>query len=847
MPTPMPSPLPTPSKQRQTQLRTNSTESSNMENTADETESEASVTIERTSSGASISDSRIFFQAFGENNKEKHKNCLPLIVPKLILNLPSPGTSPAGSPASSPKVKTRPPPLILSDSNFIDMPNLVPVINVHNENGEMLERFDSTPRQRSQSLDVGSVMKIPSITITMASESPTITRKNSTNHSFQPPVFTITSASPKLDRRNSNPFGTLENMESSSGPIVNTVHVPFVTTKKRGLRDGQNYLGYQDFPSIGTPSSILDSDPESPNRRLTGPSPNLLSPFFGAAGSHMTSESNLSSSGYSSAYSPGPSRCNSNNPLFSTETDDSMTHSLSSIPSCPMASLAGDQNTRTGSTATTSPSQSNTPTKMPAIILPSIIVESTLGMTDSETTDEPQTSQPDSALDVDTNDEPESDGPSESHSVKERTNLGTDMSVRRQINILISSHSFPGEAPRLHTCPPTIVVHGSLQNESSLEDYMTDNALKPSPVSSRSESPTSDSRLTVNQIRTSFFNKSGRRELPHTDSDGLYDFPSTEALNFNCHRSQPNLKRPGHRKTRKSSNKSRARHQIRQSENDNNCFGSNRDAIVSLEPPSQRRSRILGPKRRARARRSIDLLSSSDESIPSPSVDAHHCLQQKAGEESTSSQITLYAHCDLETTSDSTKILAKSLTPERGIVSSNSDSTIIEQTVSYRIESYEDGENSIANTHLTVAAVASGSRAETLNPYSKCSDPSTHESNTSFKVKNRKTLTRSDGVATSTLTRQNSVDTSEDETQEDRSSCDTSKKELDPQHRKSFKLRAPKNEMRLFRRFSSTSLNSPRRQVAPSGASNSDPDSEFTLAAADPDHRIEFVSRPRSN
>lgn len=50
-----------------------------------------------------------------------------------------------------------------------------------------------------------------------------------------------------------------------------------------------------------------------------------LSPFsIVTRGDRAPSESNLSSSGYSSMASPGPSRCGSNNPLFS-EMDDSGT------------------------------------------------------------------------------------------------------------------------------------------------------------------------------------------------------------------------------------------------------------------------------------------------------------------------------------------------------------------------------------------------------------------------------------------------------------------------------------------------------------------------------------------
>lgn len=51
-----------------------------------------------------------------------------------------------------------------------------------------------------------------------------------------------------------------------------------------------------------------------------------LSPFsMCTRGDRAPSESNLSSSGYSSMASPGPSRCGSSNPLFPSEMDDAGT------------------------------------------------------------------------------------------------------------------------------------------------------------------------------------------------------------------------------------------------------------------------------------------------------------------------------------------------------------------------------------------------------------------------------------------------------------------------------------------------------------------------------------------
>lgn len=598
-----------------------------MENTADETESEASVTIERSSSDTSASDARIFFKAFGKNRNNDTRHMIPLVVPKLVLNLSSPGCSPAGSPASSPKLKTRPPPLVLSDSTFLDAPKPVPIISVQNENGEMLERFDSAPRQRSQSIDVGSVMKLPSITISMPGDSPSSPKKTKPEHAFEPPVFTITCASPKPERRLSNTRRNSEGISPFHSPIINVAHVPSLIFKKKCLLGTQDKPGSLDLSNASTtlnPLLGIDSDPESPNPLSLGPGPKLLSPYLSAAGLHMVSESNLSSSGYSSAYSPGPSRCNSNNPLFSNETDDPPTPSVSSIPIGPL-SLPNKNpfGKLLPSVPTIShPLSSSCDSTKTAVTLPSMKVEPVLIRTDSETTDEPQTSQPDSALDVDTNDEPESEGASESHSVKENTNLSTETGAQRQRILFSSSHSFPKETPKLQRCPPTIVVHASLQRESSLEELFADKPLKLSPVSSRSESPISDSKLSVHKIYPSFFGTPGKLELPYTDSDGLYDCPSSEVLNSDCHKSQTNLRRPGRRKVRRSNPKNKGAYYIGGNLVDQGGSGpsfgtTSRSFGPALEAPQLRSSKRTSPKRRPRLQNSLDLMSSSNESVTS--------------------------------------------------------------------------------------------------------------------------------------------------------------------------------------------------------------------------------------
>ena len=651
MPTPMPSPLPTPSKQRLLKLRNNSTESSNQENTADDTDSEASVTVERSSSDTSGADARVFFKSFGLKKLDESKPLVPLVVPRLVLNLSSPGTSPASSPVSSPKIKIKPAPLVIHNSNlhnFTDIyPPSVPIINVQDERGEILERFDSTPRQRSQSIDAGCSIALPSIIISTADELSTSNSATNGNNCI-PPALTITCASPKMKRKRRTSIAITETvLETDTVPNLKIINTPAPQTRQ--------ILAM--YNSVTTPGSLnisenqniiasklltIDSDAESPphTKKSEINSSKFLSPFFGTAALH-TSESNLSSSGYSSAYSPGPSRCNSNSPLFSAETDEPLTPSVSSIPSRPacLPNLHLGKNRLPSISISNHPLSEVTNVKLP-ISIPVIDIQPVLGRTDSETTDDPPTSQQDSALEVDTNDEPDTEIVDQSLSPKDLISRNAETAAQRDRILLSSSHSFPKESPRLQRFPPTIVVHTSLQSESSVDEYLADRPIKLSPVSSRSESPLSDSKLCVHKIHPAFFSKAGKLELPYTDSDGLYDCPSSEVLNSDSHHKTSPQRRPGRRKIKRSSMKCKGSY----SGIGNQAGGASYSGVepaavgiynhsedpttssipcnsrvgpISLEPPQHRLQRRVSPKRRARTQNNVDLLSSSNESITS--------------------------------------------------------------------------------------------------------------------------------------------------------------------------------------------------------------------------------------
>ncbi|CAB3373926.1 Hypothetical predicted protein [Cloeon dipterum] len=166
----------------------------------------------------------------------------------------------------------------------------------------------------------------------------------------------------------------------------------------------------------------------------------FLSPFAIKGADHRTaSESNLSSSGYSSMASPGPSRCGSSNPLCPSEPEEILTPA------------------ERGREGPAPPPRKPSPLlRTPAIQPP-----------------EAQEACPES------NDE----------------GFGTDHLEECKLKL------------------PSIVVETA------------DGGALLSPVSSRSESPLSDRVTGMDRFSPLFYHKS---ELPYTDSDGLYDCPSSE-------------------------------------------------------------------------------------------------------------------------------------------------------------------------------------------------------------------------------------------------------------------------------------------------------------------------------
>lgn len=82
-----------------------------------------------------------------------------------------------------------------------------------------------------------------------------------------------------------------------------------------------------------------------------------------------------------------------------------------------------------------------------------------------------------------------------------------------------------------------------------------EDAKRGSPVSSRSESPLSDAKsVGLGRFSSQFYGMS-RTDVPYTDSDGLYDYPSSETLLPHRDASRRLMRKADRRRERKTSQK----------------------------------------------------------------------------------------------------------------------------------------------------------------------------------------------------------------------------------------------------------------------------------------------------
>lgn len=248
-----------------------------------------------------------------------------------------------------------------------------------------------------------------------------------------------------------------------------------------------------------------------------------LSPFSMCARPDRTiSESNLSSSGYSSMASPGPSRCGSNNPLCPSEMEDPGPSGSNSRKPSPL--LRANATTQSGNTDQPGDQKGRC-----------------RGRSDSETlSDDPLIESNDEGIGTDHLEEKIEDG--ELKSAKElEIYIDTKMiepkitspNGKCEQNDTPMDRLVPPGICKVSLQLPSIVV----QSESS-DKYI-------SPVSSRSESPLSDRTFGLGLFSPSFYNKQ-KDFLPFTDSDGLYDFPSSDCTAQNKINVVPNVQ---HRKS----------------------------------------------------------------------------------------------------------------------------------------------------------------------------------------------------------------------------------------------------------------------------------------------------------
>ena len=250
----------------------------------------------------------------------------------------------------------------MEDLNDIDSPQyLIPPI-----------KFDSTPRSRSQSVE------LPEFTIAgmsyhhhVVGSNPDSGRKMSLSHHEQrtidptnvhvmvqppSPIF----VHPKVDNQEEglaalmrsrsgqdpdnpeNPGEGIKIKQPSSWSTIKLGTPPakrsseafqFPTNPSIRVMPGCIPIGRDLATALGpsimiTPMSELESDAEnSSSIPTTSTRMNYLSPFtiITTCASRTASESNLSSSGYSSMASPGPSRSGSSNPLCISESEDTST------------------------------------------------------------------------------------------------------------------------------------------------------------------------------------------------------------------------------------------------------------------------------------------------------------------------------------------------------------------------------------------------------------------------------------------------------------------------------------------------------------------------------------------
>ncbi|XP_037027805.1 uncharacterized protein LOC119068348 isoform X6 [Bradysia coprophila] len=354
------------------------------------------------------------------------------------------------------------------------------------------------------------------------------------------PELVVQQPSPTKERLPMHPGSPPPQQEQSNAE--SSFFAPTTSKLRRQLKQTEKPASL-DLPfippmiTITTNMSEVESDADiSPTLGLGKPGSNhlvvpttgmcYLSPFsICTRGDRTISESNLSSSGYSSMASPGPSRCGSSNPLcYEVAHEMEASGTGSSGPQLALSSLS--LRSRNAMKSCQKGSKSG-------IAGQDFEHRQRLNSrSDSETlSDEVLLESNDEGIGTDHLDEKIEDG--EIKSAKElEIYIGKEMVDNGKI--------VPEEAICMAQLQLPLIV---IQSDGGVEKSL-------SPVSSRSESPLSERTTSIGRFSPLFYGKKDH-QLPFTDSDGLYDFPSSDGKSYNTihHSKKSSMKR----KERKSS------------------------------------------------------------------------------------------------------------------------------------------------------------------------------------------------------------------------------------------------------------------------------------------------------
>ncbi|XP_067641233.1 uncharacterized protein [Eurosta solidaginis] len=400
-----------------------------------------------------------------------------------------------------------------------------------------------------------SVMALKPPAIVIDVEPPTPEEKTPRPRDLIIPTLTVEHPSPTKNRHPMIIFpGSPPPQRASIGET--SFMFPNKQQQKRLLKQFEkpNSLEFPFVPPMITVTSNMselesDTEPLSPGTKIGNPGglmpPNpvgmcYLSPFTMCSRADRTiSESNLSSSGYSSMASPGPSRCGSSNPLCPGEMDEpGAGHSAGPL------SLHVNLMNRRKSAALASCKENITNGK--------------------ETNDESGAT----GSSIDQLHRPRSDSETFSDEIILESNdegIGTDHIDEKIYDTRLGSSRFKTldaymaehvlievDEPQQMQAASAITVSGaglstgpSQMAQLQLPAIViqidgTEKGL--SPVSSRSESPLSE-RASMGRFSPHFYGR--KDQLPFTDSDGLYDFPSSDGKggSFTHQRRSSNKKR----------------------------------------------------------------------------------------------------------------------------------------------------------------------------------------------------------------------------------------------------------------------------------------------------------------